>query len=59
MPSAIEIYNKPAFHNREEVFAICCFNSWELLLKAQWLRLNRFNIRSIYELQPAKQECKN
>lgn len=54
MLSAIEIYNKPAFHNREEVFAILAVNSWELLLKAQWLRLNRFNIRSIYELQPAK-----
>ena len=47
MLSAIEIYNKPAFHNREEVFAILAVNSWELLLKAQWLRLNRFNIRSI------------
>lgn len=35
MLSAIEIYNKPAFHNREEVFAILAVNSWELLLKAQ------------------------
>ena len=27
MLSAIEIYNKPAFHNREEVFAILAVNS--------------------------------
>ena len=54
MLSAIEIYNKPAFYNREEVFAILAVNSWELLLKAQWLRVNRFNVKSIYELHPAK-----
>ena len=35
--SAIEIYNKPDFRYREEVFAILMCNSWELLLKAKAL----------------------
>lgn len=35
--SAIEIYNKPDFRFREELFAILMCNSWELLLKAKAL----------------------
>lgn len=34
MLSAIEIYNKPRFEYRDEVFSILVINAWELLLKA-------------------------
>lgn len=53
MLSAIEIYNKPNFNYREETFSILAINSWELLLKAYILKENRYNIRSIYVLEPA------
>jgi hypothetical protein len=33
--SSIEIYNKPDFKYREEIFTILNVNSWELLLKGQ------------------------
>lgn len=52
MLSAIEIYNKPNFTYREETFAILAINSWELLLKAQLLRANNYNLKSIYVLEP-------
>ena len=48
MISAIEIYNKPDFKYREELFSILSINSWELLLKAKILRDNRNDLRSIY-----------
>ena len=51
MISAIELYNKPDFHYREETFAILAVNSWELLLKAQILKQNNYKINSIYCLQ--------
>lgn len=35
--AAIEVYNKPNFSYREEVFAILAINGWELLLKARLL----------------------
>lgn len=53
MLSAIEIYNKPIFNYREETFAVLAINAWELLLKAFILRENRYNIRSIYVLEPS------
>lgn len=53
MLSAIEIYNKPNFQYREETFAILAVNAWELLLKAYYLRLNKYKLKAIYELQPA------
>lgn len=34
MVGAIEIYNKPRFEYRDEVFVILLVNAWELLLKA-------------------------
>src|SRR4051794_10140651 len=34
MVGAIEIYNKPRFVYRDEVFSILLINAWELLLKA-------------------------
>jgi hypothetical protein len=39
MLSAIEVYNKPDFRFREEVFTILATNAWELLLKARVLQL--------------------
>lgn len=56
MLSAIELYNKPNFSYREEVFAILAVNAWELLLKAFILRKNKYNTRSIYELIPQKKK---
>ena len=53
MLSAIEIYNKPDFQYREETFAILAVNAWELLLKAQLLRSNKYKIRTIYEMHYA------
>ena len=56
MLSAIELYNKPDFSYREEVFAILAVNAWELLLKAFILKLNKYNTRFIYELVPKKKK---
>jgi len=53
MLSAIEIYNKPNFNYREETFAVLAINAWELILKAFILRENRYNLRSIYVLEPS------
>lgn len=52
MLSAIEIYNKPNFSYREETFAILAINSWELLFKAQLLKLNGYNMNSLYVMEP-------
>jgi hypothetical protein len=49
--SAIEIYNKPDFSYREEIFAILIVNAWELLLKAKILKDNNNDISSIYTLK--------
>jgi hypothetical protein len=46
--SAIEIYNKPDFHYREETFAILTLNSWELLLKAKLLAGNGNRPRTLF-----------
>ena len=51
MLAAIEIYNKPLFEYRDEVFVILLLNAWELLLKAV-LSKNRI---SIYEKKQPKQ----
>lgn len=48
MVSAIEIYNKPDFMYREETFSILAVNSWELLIKAKWLKDNEGHINSLY-----------
>ncbi len=45
--SAIEIYNKPNFSYREEIFSILLVNAWELLLKAKILQDSRNKIQSI------------
>lgn len=46
--SAIEIYNKPAFRNREQIFAILISAAWETLLKAKTVKDNQNKITSIY-----------
>ena len=56
MLSAIEIYNKPNFGYREDVFAILCVNSWELLLKAILLRENKYKMNSVYVMIPKKKK---
>jgi len=47
--AAIEIYNKPDFHFREEAFSLLMTNSWELLLKAKWLSDHREDESCLYE----------
>ena len=45
--AAIEIYNKPNFTYREEVFSILMLNAWELLLKARVMKEEGGKTRSI------------
>jgi hypothetical protein len=46
--SAIEIYNKPDFKYRDEIFVILIINSWELILKSKILKDNRNKLNSLY-----------
>ena len=46
--SAIEIYNKPDFKYREEIFSILIINAWELLLKAKIVADSKERLESIY-----------
>ena len=46
--AGIEIYNKPDFKYREEIFAILTVNAWELLLKAKLLKDNGNDQRCLY-----------
>jgi hypothetical protein len=67
--AAIEIYNKPDFHFREEAFSMLMTNSWELLLKAKWLLDHKEDITSLHEYdndpsqtgkkKPRLNRCKN
>ena len=59
MIAAIEIYNKPDFLYRGETFAILAINSWELLLKAKYLKDNRNNIRTLYVKEPVVNKAGN
>lgn len=52
MIAAIEVYNKPDFMYRGETFSILAINSWELLLKAKYLKDNRNKMRSLYVMEP-------
>lgn len=49
--AAIEVYNKPDFHYREEAFSLLITNAWELLLKAKWLSDHDEEISSLYQLE--------
>ena len=67
--AAIEIYNKPDFHFREEAFSVLMTNSWELLLKAKWLLDHKEDVTSLHEYdndpteagkrKPRLNRCKN
>jgi len=46
--SAIEVYNKPDFKEREQVFAILLVCAWEALLKAKLLKDNRNRLPVLY-----------
>ncbi|SRR5260221_1756708 len=46
--SAIEIYNKPDFKYREEVFTILVINAWELLMKAKIVEDADDDVSSLY-----------
>lgn len=46
--SAIEIYNKPNFGNREQIFSILMICAWESLLKAKLIKDNGNKISAIY-----------
>lgn len=46
--SAVEIYNKPKFLYREEVFSILLVNAWELCLKAKYLKDHNHKLTSLY-----------
>jgi len=54
--AAIELYNKPDFHYREEAFAVLALNAWELLLKAKLLAESRNAARCLccYERRQTK-----
>jgi len=56
LTAAVEIYNKPGFHYREETFALLAINAWELLLKARLLKSSNNNPRAIrvYEHRKTK-----
>jgi len=45
--SAIEIYNKPDFKDREQIFTILMVTAWESLLKAKILKSNGNKITSL------------
>lgn len=46
--SAIEIYNKPNFSNREQIFCILIVAAWESLLKAKIVKNAKNRITSLY-----------
>jgi hypothetical protein len=46
--SAIEVYNKPDFKGREQVFSILLIAAWESLLKAKILLENHNRLSSLY-----------
>ncbi len=50
--SAIEIYNKPDFKYREEIFSVLAVNAWELLLKAKIITENGNKVEAIWKLGP-------
>lgn len=50
---ALEIFNKPNFEYKEEVFAIMMANAWELLLKAKIVK-NKGTLLSIYVAEKLK-----
>jgi len=54
MLSAMELYNKPDFKNREQIFTILSVASWESLLKAKILKDNKNRLTSLYVKQGSR-----
>ncbi len=54
--AAIEVYNKPDFHFREEAFSLLMVNAWELLLKGKWIADHDDDVTSLYEYDNATGE---
>ena len=54
--AAIEIYNKPNFLYREELFAILIVNAWELFLKAKILKINNNKLNTILACEHPKKK---
>jgi hypothetical protein len=53
--AAIEIYNKPHFSHREQIFAILIVAAWESLLKARILQREKNRLYRLYvKLSPRK-----
>ena len=52
--ASIEIFNKPNFAYRHEIFTILMSNAWELLLKAKVVRDNGENVESVYATEGTK-----
>lgn len=48
--ASIEIFNKPKFLYRHEVFSVLIISAWELLLKAKIIRENGENVESVFVL---------
>jgi len=46
--SAIEIYNKPDFKEREQIFAILMVTAWETLFKAKILKDYRSHLQTLF-----------
>ena len=52
--ASIEIFNKPNFPYRHEVFSILITNAWELLLKAKVIRENSEDVESVFVVDKKK-----
>lgn len=57
--ASIEIYNKPNFNYREQVFTILKVNAWELLLKAKQVKDANEDVSCLYVVQPDGSYKKN
>jgi len=56
MVSAIEVYNKPDFRYREEIFTIIAVNAWELACKAYILKISGNKLTSLYLYEKRKKK---
>lgn len=57
--AAIEIYNKPNFNNREQIFSILMISAWESLLKSKIVKDHSNHLNSIYVKQANGRYKKN
>lgn len=57
--ASIEVYNKPKFEYRNEIFVILIVNAWELLFKAKVLSENNDELPSIYVYKGSDEPIRN